>query len=339
MLNERAQILLKALVERYIADGQPVGSRSLAQYTSLDLSPASIRHVMADLEDMGLVASPHHSAGRVPTAQGFQFFVDRLMTAQPLESLEINRLKASFSESDPDRVLEQTSHLLSQLTRFAGIVMVPRRQNTAFRQIEFLHLGNKRVLLIIISTDGDVQNRILQTDRQYSNQELQQVAQLLNQYYAGTTIGQVQLKLHEELKSLHRNIEYLMQQALNASARLFARDDDELVVSGEHNLLNTHAFSNIEQLRKLFDLFEEKTTLVRLLDLSQQAEGVQIFIGQSSDNLTPDDCSVVTAPYHINGRIVGTLGVIGPTRMAYNRVVPIVDITARLLSNALSTTY
>jgi len=339
MLNERAQILLKALVERYIADGQPVGSRSLAQYTSLDLSPASIRHVMADLEDMGLVASPHHSAGRVPTAQGFQFFVDRLMTAQPLESLEINRLKASFSESDPDRVLEQTSHLLSQLTRFAGIVMVPRRQNTAFRQIEFLHLGNKRVLLIIISTDGDVQNRILQTDRQYSNQELQQVAQLLNQYYAGTTIGQVQLKLHEELKSLHRNIEYLMQQALNASARLFARDDDELVVSGEHNLLNTHAFSNIEQLRKLFDLFEEKTTLVRLLDLSQQAEGVQIFIGQSSDNLTPDDCSVVTAPYHINGRIVGTLGVIGPNRMAYNRVVPIVDITARLLSNALSTTY
>ena len=339
MLSERAQILLKTLVERYIAEGQPVGSRSLSRYACLDLSPASIRNVMADLESMGLVASPHHSAGRVPTAQGFRFFVDRLMTTQPLENLEIDRLEATLSEADPQKMLEQASLLLSQLTRFAGVVMTPRRQNAAFRQLEFLRLDDHRVLLVIITTDGEVQNRILQTEHAYNAQELQTAAQLLNQQYAGTTFSEVQHRMHEELKSLHTSIERLMRQALDASARALTRQSDDLVLSGERNLLNTDAFSDIGQLRRLFEMFEQKNTLIQLLDLSQQAEGVQIFIGSESGNLAPDECSVITAPYSINGSVVGTLGVIGPTRMPYDRIVPVVDITARLLTNALSSTH
>ncbi len=336
MLTERAQILLKTLVERYIADGQPVGSRMLSQYSRLDLSPASIRNVMADLESMGLVASPHHSAGRVPTAQGFRVFIDRLMTVQRLESLEINQLEAHLQDSDPQHVLSQTSQLLSQLTHFAGVVMIPKRRNTAFRQIEFLRLSERRILLVLITTDGEVQNRILNTDRTYSAAELSQAAQLLNQHYAGTTLRKARQTMQQELQSLHRDIDRLMQQALDASTAALEPPAEDWVLSGEHNLLRTDAFSGIEQLRRLFDLFEQKTSLARLLDLSQSAEGVQIFIGSESENAPPSDCSLVSAPYHMNGEIVGTLGVIGPTRMPYDRVVPIVDVTAKLLSNALS---
>ena len=339
MLSERAQILLKTLVERYIAEGQPVGSRSLSHYAGLELSPASIRNVMADLESMGLVASPHHSAGRVPTAQGFRFFVDRLMTTQPLENLEIDRLETSLSEAEPHKMLEQASQLLAQLTCFAGVVMVPRRQNAAFRQLEFLRLDDHRVLLVIITTEGEVQNRILQTEHAYTAQDLHTAAQMLNQQYAGTTFSDVQHRMHEELLSLHTRIEKLMRQALDASARALSRPDDALVLSGERNLLNPQAFSDIGQLRRLFEIFEQKSTLVRLLDLSQQAQGVQIFIGSESGNLAPEDCSVITAPYSINGNVVGTLGVIGPTRMPYDRIVSVVDITARLLTNALSSTH
>lgn len=337
MLTERAQILLKTLVERYIADGQPIGSLALSHYASMDLSSASIRNVMADLEEMGLVASPHHSAGRVPTVQGFRFFVDRLLTIQALESKEIERLEAQLAEAEPHAAINQASHLLSQLTRFAGVVMIPKRRNaTVFQQLEFLRLADCRVLLVVITTDGEVQNKILHTHRTFSANELNQAAQMLNQYYAGMTLSEVSQRMLHELQLLHTDIDQLMQQALTASAAVLKRTDESWVLSGEHNLLSADAFSNIGQLRRLFDLFEQKTALIQLLDLSLHAEGVQIFIGSESENTPPTDCSVVTAPYRVNGEIVGTLGVIGPTRMPYHRVIPVVDVTAKLLSNVLS---
>ncbi|WP_124949004.1 heat-inducible transcriptional repressor HrcA [Sulfuriferula thiophila] len=336
MLTERAQILLKTLVERYIADGQPVGSRTLSQYSTLDLSSASIRNVMADLEAMGLVTSPHTSAGRIPTVQGYRVFVDSLMTIKPLDSIEINHLEAQLHTDDPQRVVAHASQLLSQLTQFAGVVMIPKRRNAAFRQLEFMRLAEKRVLLIIVTTDGEVQNRVLTTDRNYTSAELTQAAQLLNQHYAGTTFDSVRQRMQAELKSLHQDINGLMNMALTASSEALTQNNEGLVLSGERNLLKVDAFSNMERLRRLFDMFEQKTSLMQLLDLSQQAEGVQIFIGSESEVSPLDECSVVTAPYQVNGEIVGTLGVVGPTRMAYERVVPIVDITAKLLSNALS---
>lgn len=336
MLTERAQILLKTLVERYIADGQPVGSRTLSQYSTLDLSSASIRNVMADLEAMGLVSSPHTSAGRIPTVQGYRLFVDKLMTIQPLNSIEIDRLEAQLHPNDPQRVVAHASQLLSQLTQFAGMVMIPRRRNAAFQQLEFMRMAEKRVLLILVTTDGEVQNRVLTTERNYTMAELTQAAQLLNQHYAGTTFDTVRQRMQAELQSLHHDINSLMNLALTASTEALTRNNEGLVLSGEHKLLKTDAFSNMERMRRLFDLFEQKTSLMQLLDLSQQAEGVQIFIGSESEVTPLDECSVVTAPYQVNGEIVGTLGVIGPTRMAYERVVPIVDITAKLLSNALS---
>ncbi len=336
MLTERAQILLKTLVERYIADGQPIGSQTLSRYATLDLSSASVRNVMADLEAMGLVASPHHSAGRIPTVQGYRVFVDRLMTIKPLDALQINQLEAQLHTEDPQRVVAQASQLLSQLTQFAGVVMIPRRRNAAFQQLEFMRLGEKRVLLIIVTTSGEVQNRVLATERAYSAKELTQAAQLLNLHYAGTTFNTVRQRMRKELQTLHRDINELMQLALTTSADALEQKNEDLVLSGEHNLLKIDAFSNMARVRQLFDLFEQKTSLIQLLDLSQQAEGVQIFIGSESEVSPLDECSVVTAPYQVNGEIVGTLAVVGPTRMAYERVVPIVDITAKLLSNALS---
>ena len=336
MLSERAKILLKTLVERYIADGQPIGSRTLSHYATLDLSSASIRNVMADLEAMGLVASPHHSAGRIPTVQGYRVFVDSLMTIKPLNTLEIDQLEAKLHANDPHRVVTHASQLLSQLTQFAGVVMIPRRRNASFQQLEFIRLAEKRILLVIVTTDGEVQNRVLTTERNYNSNELSQAAQLLNQHYAGTTFDTVRQKMRSELQILHHDINELMQLALTTSAAAFKPSNDELVLSGERNLFKNDAFANMERMRRLFDLFEQKTSLMQLLDLSLQAEGVQIFIGSESDVVPLDDCSVVTAPYQVNGEIVGTLAVVGPTRMAYERVIPIVDITAKLLSNALS---
>ena len=337
MLTERAQILLKTLVERYVVEGQPVGSRTLSKYSALELSPASIRNVMADLEDMGLVASPHTSAGRVPTPLGYRFFVDTLLTIQPPNSQEMIRLKAQLHPDDPQRLVANASQLLSDLTRFAGVVLVPKRRSAAFRQLEFISLSDKRILLIIITVEGEVQNRVLLTDRAYSPSELTRAANFLNQHYAGKSFTDVRRLMQDELLQLQHDITGLMSLALTAGSAALAPNRDDLVMSGEHNLLKVDELSNnMERLRKLFDVFEQKTSLVQLLDISQHAHGVQIFIGGESEVAPLDECSVVTAPYEVNGEIVGTLGVVGPTRMAYERVIPIVDITARLLSSALS---
>ncbi|MBI2314248.1 MAG: heat-inducible transcriptional repressor HrcA [Betaproteobacteria bacterium] len=335
-LNERAQLLLKTLVERYISDGQPVGSRTLCRYSGLDLSPATIRNVMADLEDHGFVASPHTSAGRVPTPRGYRFFVDSLLVIKPLDTVEIHQLESELHPDNPSRLIACASHLLSELTHFAGVVRTPRR-SAAFRHLEFMSLSDKRLLLIIVTPDGDVQNRIIFTERGYSAAELTQASNFLNQNYAGCTLDEIRARLREELARLRDDMSALMVTAIEASSRVLAETSEDVVVSGEHNLLKVQDLSsNMANLRKLFDLFEQKTSLLALLDASRSAHGVQIFIGGESGLVPLDECSVVTAPYEVDGRVVGTIGVVGPTRMAYERVIPIVDITAKLLSSALS---
>src|SRR3954465_9165694 len=334
-LNERAQTLLKALVERYIADGQPVGSRALSRMSGLDLSPASIRNVMADLEEMGFIASPHTSAGRIPTPRGYRFFVDTLLTIKPLDNVEIHQLEGQLHTESRQRIVSSTSQLLSDLTQFAGVVMTPRRA-AMFRQIEFVSLSDKRILVIIVSPEGDVQNRIFTLDRNYTPSELIEAANMLNQNSAGCSFEEVRRRIRGELKQVRESLSQLMAAALEVGSQAMDANDD-VVISGERNLLQVHDLSgNMASLRKLFDLFEKKSSLLQLLDVSSRAHGVQIFIGGESGLVPLDECSIVTAPYTVDGQVVGTLGVIGPTRMAYERVIPIVDITAKLLSSALS---
>ena len=336
MLDARAQHLLKTLVERYIAEGQPVGSRALSRHSGLDLSPATIRNVMADLEEMGLIASPHTSAGRVPTPRGYRFFVDTLMVVQPLQDVEIHRLEGELSADRPQQMVSAAASLLSQLTQFAGVVATPRRREASFRHLEFLRLSDRRVLLIVVTPEGDVQNRILHTDRSYTPSQLTEATNFFNQNFAGQPFGTIRERLAEELRALRDDVAGLMKAAVDAGEGALAQGE-ALVVTGERNLLNAEDLaSNMERLRRLFDLFEQKTSLLHLLDVSQRSPGVQIYIGGESGLVPLDECSVVTASYDVNGQVIGTLGVIGPTRMAYERVIPIVEVTAKLLSNALA---
>ena len=337
MLDKRAQILLKTLIERYIAEGQPVGSRTLSKYSGLDLSPATIRNVMADLEDMGLIASPHTSAGRVPTPLGYRFFVDSLLVIKPLESGELQRLEGELHPDNPQRVIHAASHLLSQLTQFAGVVMTPRRRAMTFRHIEFLKLSEKRILLIVVTPEGDVQNRILFTERDFTPSELIEAANYINQNYAGHSFEDVRARLQNELRELRQDMIQLLTTAVDAGTRAMSEGSEHYVISGERNLLSLQDLSqDMGRLRQLFELFEHKTSLLQILDISLRGQGVQIFIGGESGFRAPDEVSVVTSPYKVDGEVVGTVGVIGPTRMAYDRVIPIVDITAKLLSSALS---
>ena len=336
MLDARAQHLLKTLIERYIAEGQPVGSRVLSRHSGLELSPATIRNVMADLEEMGLIQSPHTSAGRMPTPRGYRFFVDSLMVVKPLEQGEIERLEGEFDGDRPQQLVNAAASLLSQLTQFAGVVMTPRRREAAFRHLEFLRLSEHRVLLIVVTPEGDVQNRILHTDQPYTTAQLIEATNFFNQHFAGQSFNAIRERLAADLSALREDIARLMQVAVEVGEGAL-QQGDALVVTGERNLLNAEDLSsNMARLRQLFDLFEQKTSLLHLLDESQKAQGVQIYIGGESGLVPLDECSVVTAPYEVGGQVMGTLGVIGPTRMAYERVIPIVDVTAKLLSNALS---
>ncbi|XYJ10933.1 heat-inducible transcriptional repressor HrcA [Telluria sp. B2] len=334
-LDTRAQTLLKALVERYIADGQPVGSRALSKISGLDLSPATIRNIMADLEEMGYVASPHTSAGRVPTPRGYRLFVDTLLTVQHLDEQGVDAERMRLAAQQPQKIIANAAQMLSSLTQFAGVVQSPRRESV-FQQIEFLRLSERRILLVIVDPRGDVQNRLLLTEVDYTPAQLVQSANYLNQNYAGLTFDEVRARLTGELRQLREDIGGLMQVAVEAGSEAMSEGED-MVIAGERNLLSVSDLSsNMSSLRQLFEMFEQKTGLMQLLDVSSRAGGVQIFIGGESNLVPMDEMSVVTAPYEVNGKIVGTLGVIGPTRMAYERVIPIVDITAKLLSNALS---
>ncbi|MEB0137918.1 MULTISPECIES: heat-inducible transcriptional repressor HrcA [unclassified Undibacterium] len=336
-LDIRAQTLLKALVERYIADGQPVGSRALSKISGLELSPATIRNVMADLEEMGFVASPHTSAGRVPTPRGYRMFVDELLTVQEIDEVGLeSRLQPGLLTQPPQKIIANAAQILSSLSHFAGVVMTPRVASV-FQQVEFLRLSEKRILLVVVAPAGEVHNRLLLTDTDYTPTQLVHAANYLNQNFGGLSFEDARYRINKELRQIQTDMSRLMQAAVEAGSDALAEQGDEVVISGERNLLNVEDWSsNMHSLRKLFDMFEQKSSLMQLLDVSGKATGVQIFIGGDSQLVPLEEMSIVTAPYDVNGKIVGTLGVIGPTRMAYERVIPIVDITAKLLSNALS---
>ncbi|MBI1173820.1 MAG: heat-inducible transcriptional repressor HrcA [Sideroxydans sp.] len=337
MLNDRAQILLKTLVERYISDGQPVGSRALQQFSGLEVSPATIRNVMADLEEMGLVASPHTSAGRVPTALGYRLFIDTLMVVQPLDTRHMQQIKNQFQPDNPTRLLTQASNLLSELTHFAGVVATPNRSSVTVRQIEFLRLAEKKVLLIIVMPDGEVENRVLLTEKDYTQAQLTEAGNFLNQNYAGRSLQDIRQRVQSELHQLRHDMSALMTAAIAAGDDAIARKQENYVISGERNLLHIQDLStDMNRLRNLFNVFEQKTELLRLLDAGRRAPGVHIFVGSESGLEGLDECSVVSASYASDGQVIGTLAVVGPKRMAYEKVVPIVDVTAKLLSNALS---
>jgi len=331
MLDDRSKMLLKALVERYIADGQPVGSRTLSRAAGMELSPATIRNVMSDLEELGLIVSPHTSAGRIPTARGYRLFVDTMLTVQPAQYSS-----HSLAPDQPQKVISNAANLLSSLSQFVGVVIAPRR-SSAFRHMEFLRLSEKRLLVIIVSPEGDVQNRVIYTEVDYTQAQLVEAANFLNSHYVGLDIDQVRASLQGEVESLRSEIASLMQASVNVSSEAISEGQDEVVIAGERNLLSVSDFSSdMGHLRRAFDLFEQKAQLMRLLDVAGQAEGVRIFIGGESQVVPFEDLSIVSSPYEVDGKVVGTLGVIGPTRMPYERMIQIVDITSKLVSNALS---
>ena len=340
-LNDRAQQLLKVLVESYIRDGQPVGSRSLSRDSGLNLSAATIRNVMADLEAYGFVASPHTSAGRIPTPKGYRFFIDTLLKVQPLEAAAVEQLRRELGGSDDSRSLVSVaSQMLSNVTQLAGVVSLHSSQAAALTHIEFLPLSERRVLAILVFDDREVQNRVVQLDRQIPPEELRRAAGVLNEQFRGRTVEQVRQDLIAQLSEMREHLNQGMVDTISVAQQVFAepagRGDMELMVAGETKLMGFAELSSVEKLRRLFDAFNEKREILQLLDMSLHGQGVQIFIGQESGYQIFDDCSVVAAPYSSDDGTVGVIGVIGPTRMAYERVIPVVDLTARLLGSALS---
>jgi len=339
-LSDRAQHLLKILVERYIYDGQPVGSRSLSKEAGLNLSPATIRNVMADLEDLGLICSPHTSAGRMPTVSGYRLFVDSLLTVQPLEQQLLRQLQNDLgTPGDPDEVLEAASRLLSDVTHMAGLVRVPRQEGAVFRMIEFLPLSEQRVLVILVTNSQEVQNRIIYPVRLFSPAELTAAANYLNAAFAGKDLSAIRDSL---LKDLQEDRDRLNQEVLRAVeiADLAFQESGQVrrrpfLVSGETNLMDFDELADRDRLRGLFSAFRRKEDLLHLLDRCLETPGVKIFIGEESGYQALDHCSVVTSSYTVDGRL-GVIGVIGPTRMAYERVIPLVDVTAKLLGAALN---
>ncbi|MEX0386137.1 heat-inducible transcriptional repressor HrcA [Spiribacter onubensis] len=338
-LTERAQHLLKMLVHRYIRDGQPVGSRAMTRDGGLDLSAASIRNVMADLEEAGYIQSPHTSAGRIPTDRGYRFFVDSLLSVRRESGLDADNLRIRLDAGrDTDSLVDSASNLLSGLTHLAGVVTLPRRDYGAIRHIEFLPLSERRILAILVLNDSEVQNRVIETDRPYSPAELQQVSNYLSLEFAGKSVGDVRRGLLEAMQADQQHVNSLMTSAIAVARELFADDgdtDDDFVIAGETNLMTFAELSSVEKLKELFEAFGRKRDILHLLDRCLSADGVQIFIGQESGYRAFDGVSLVTSTYQSDDQVLGVLGVIGPTRMEYDRVIPIVDVTARLLGHAL----
>lgn len=337
-VSERALHFLKALIERYIRDGQPVGSRTLAKDAGLDLSPATVRNVMADLEEMGLIASPHTSAGRVPTVAGYRLFVDMLLTVRPPSEEDIALLRSQFdARLDPKTLVEKASNLLSGLTHLAGVVMLPRHERQVFRHIELLPLSGARVLVILVTSEGEVHNRIITTERRFTPAQLEQAANYLNQMFTGQDLKEVRRRLLEDLQDTHAHMDQAMRRALALAQDVMetAEEHEDCYIAGQTNLMEFDELANLDRLKQLFDAFTQKREILHILDRCIAADGIQIFIGEESGYALLDDCSLVTTPYRVDDQVVGVLGVIGPTRMDYERVIPIVDVTARLLSAAL----
>ena len=338
-LNARSEHLLKTLIDRYIADGTPVGSRTLAKHAEINVSPATIRNIMADLEEMGLIKSPHTSAGRIPTQAGYRMFVDSLVKFRPLESAAEEQLRVQLRrDTDPGELFARASGMISQITHLAGVVMVPRLdEENRFRQIEFLSLSEKRILVILVTGSGQVLNRVIEVEHVYSPSELVQSANYFNQTYGGSTLQEVKNALLREIQSDSETMQKGIRLAAKVAEQMFSDEREKgVVVSGEANLMDVPEMEDVRKLRKVFDIFSTKQDLLDLLDRSMKAGGVNIFIGKESGYEGLDDCSVVTAPYSVDDQIVGTIGVVGPTRMAYDRVIPVVDITARLISKVLT---
>jgi heat-inducible transcriptional repressor len=337
-INERAQVLLKTLVERYISDGQPVGSKALAENTQLDLSPATIRNVVADLERLGLVHAPHTSAGRVPTELGYRMFIDNLVTIKPLQSTEVETLSKKLNpEAGTSQLVEAASSMLSGFTQMAGVVMMPFQKQVALRQIEFLPLSENRVLAILVFNEREVQNRVIHTSRTYSRPELERISNFLNQEFIGKDVNSVRQQLLTEMQGAQEGMDQMMRSAIDMAHQAFEGvEPHDYVMAGETNLMGYDEMANVPRLKQLFDAFNEKQGILDLLDKSLQAQGVQIFIGQESGYEVLDNCSVITAAYSANDEVLGVLGVIGPTRMAYDRIIPVVDVTAKLLGSVLN---
>jgi len=339
IINERAQLLLKTLIERYIREGQPVGSKSLAQDAGLDLSSATVRNVMADLEQLGLVSAPHTSAGRVPTEQGYRMFIDNLLTIKPLGSSDVQTLASTLTpQSDVSQLVESASSLLSGFTQMAGVVMLPTQKPAALRQIEFLPLSENRVLTILVFNEKDVQNRVIHTPRPYALPELERIAAYLNAQFMGKNVQTVRCDLLKEMENAQSNMDRLMRSAIEMAHQVFDDADtgQDYIMAGETNLMDYEEMADVPRLRQLFDAFSEKQGILDLLDKSLHAQGVQIFIGHESGYEALDNCSVVTATYSANDEVLGVLGIIGPTRMAYDRIIPVVDVTAKLLGTVLN---
>jgi heat-inducible transcriptional repressor len=340
-LGERAQQLLRTLIESYIRDGQPVGSRVLSRESGLQLSAATIRNVMADLEELGFVASPHTSAGRVPTDKGYRFFVDTLLQLRPLDDAAAAEMRrhVEASRDNSTELIATVSQLLSSATQLAGVVTLPRTRQASVTQVEFVGLSENRVLVVLVFNDREVQNRIIQLERHYSADELKRASNYLNEQFRGRSLRQVREELLRQLSEARAHMNQIMLDAIAVAQQVFdagGEDKVEYVIKGETNLMGVAELTNVEKLRRLFEAFNEKRDFLHLLDQSLKAEGVQIFIGHESGYRILDDCSVVTAPYGDRDAVVGVLGVIGPTRMAYERVIPIVDMTAKLLGAALN---
>jgi heat-inducible transcriptional repressor len=342
-LSDRSLSLFRALVEHFITDGQPVGSRTLARDSKLDLSPATIRNVMADLEDMGLIHSPHTSAGRVPTVKGYRLFVNSLLRMDKLGQTDAERIAREFDNiGNVKELMERTSSLLSEVTRLAGIVMLPRIEHKALEQIEFIALSDNRILVILVTNDKEIQNRIIMTNRRYSQSELQQASNYLNSMYSGKELNTVRKALITELEKMKQDVNNLMQAAIEMAQKAFVQSGsgrDDYVLAGQTNLMNLADLNDMEKMRRLFDSFNRKRDLLHLLEQAIQAKGMQIFIGEESGYEVLDNCSIVTSPYEVDGQILGVLGVLGPTRMDYERVIPIVDITAKMLGSALNSSH
>ncbi len=333
----RSLYLLKMLVERYVQDGQPVGSRALSKNSELNLSPATIRNVMADLEEMGLIWSPHTSAGRVPTASGYRLFVDSLLTVKPIDKNLLNKLGEELQGAEENEaVVEKASKILSDVTRMAGVVTLPSRDVIRFRHIEFLALSNNRVLVIFVADEQEVHNKIIHTDRVYSAAELQQAANYLNSIYTGQSLAKVIKSILDDLEKNKNQVNEAMINAVSMAQQVFEKTGDEdYIVSGQTNLMDFSELANMEHLKQLFEAFNQKQAVLHLLEKCQKADGVQIFIGEESGYEPFNQCSVVTSPYTVEGEVLGVLAVVGPTRMAYEKVIPFVDVTAKLLGSAL----
>jgi len=338
-IDERSQYLLKVLVDRYIKEGQPVGSKTLAEETGLGLSPATIRNVLADLEEHGFLHSPHTSAGRIPTAKGYRFFIDSLLTVQPLDNSTIQQFQQQLTpDLNIPALVTSTSNLLSELTRLTGLVMLPQREQVLLRHVEFLSLTQNRVLAILVFNNQEVENRIIYTDRQYTPSELQQAANYLNETYTGFDIAQVKHELISALQQDRDHANTLMQATIDVAAKALdePKFDKDYVLAGQNHLFNLANQTSVTRLKELFEAFTQKRDILHLLDQCLNTKGIQIFIGEESGYAILDECSLVTAPYSVNNKTVGVLGVIGPTRMPYDKVIPIVDVTAKLLSSALN---